>query len=47
MLDMNQLLFFLFGVLIGGFVVLTIMCCLQINKINEIEHYKDNYKNNL
>ncbi len=33
---MNQLLFFLFGVLIGGFVVLTIMCCLQINKINEI-----------
>ena len=32
MMKMKELLFFIMGQLIGGFVVATFMCCLQINK---------------
>lgn len=34
---MSELLFFILGLIIGGLVMTTLMCCLQINKINEYE----------
>ena len=34
---MSELLFFILGLIIGGLVMTTIMCCLQINRINEYE----------
>lgn len=34
---MSQLLFFILGFIIGGLGMTTLMCCLQINRINELE----------
>ena len=34
---MSELLFFILGFIIGGLVMTTLMCCLQINRINEYE----------
>lgn len=34
---MSELLFFLLGMMIGGFVALVMLCCLQINRINMYE----------
>ena len=33
---MRELLFLMIGLLAGGFFGITIMCCLQINRINEL-----------
>ena len=35
---MIELLFFVLGLMIGGLTGITVMCCLQINKMNEIAH---------
>lgn len=43
---MNEMLFFLFGLVIGGLVGITIMCVLQINRLNDNRQIKDyNLKN--
>lgn len=34
---MSELLFFILGLIIGGLVMTTLMCCLQINRVNELE----------
>ncbi len=34
---MKELLFFIMGMIIGGLSMTTLMCCLQINRINEME----------
>ncbi len=34
---MNELLFFLLGMMLGGFVSLVLLCCLQINRIGKYE----------
>ena len=34
---MSELLFFVLGLVIGGLTGVTIMCCLQINRINDYE----------
>ena len=33
---MRELLFLILGLIAGGFFGITIMCCLQINRINEL-----------
>ena len=46
---MTELLFFILGLIIGGLGMTTLMCCLQVNRINELEkkivlrnEYEDN-----
>ena len=34
---MSELLFSILGLIIGGLVMTTLMCCLQINRLNEYE----------
>ncbi len=34
---MSELLFFVLGTIIGGLIMTTLMCCLQINRVNELE----------
>lgn len=34
---MSELLFFLLGIMIGGFVSLVMLCCLQCGRINKYE----------
>ncbi len=34
---MSELLFFILGLIIGGLVMTTLMCCLQINRIDDLE----------
>lgn len=34
---MSELLFFVLGLIIGGLAMTTLMCCLQVNRINELE----------
>ena len=34
---MKELLFFILGLIIGGLATTTLMCCLQINRINKME----------
>lgn len=34
---MSELLFFVFGIIIGSLTSITLMCCIQINKINDME----------
>lgn len=34
---MSELLFFILGLIIGGLVMTILMCCLQINRINDLE----------
>ena len=36
-LIMLYILFFILGLIIGGLVMTTLMCCLQINRLNEYE----------
>lgn len=38
---MNSILYFLLGFIIGGFIMLVIMCSIQINRINELKEYKN------
>lgn len=45
---MSELLFFILGLIIGGLAMTTLMCCLQVNRINELEKQivlKDNQDN--
>ena len=42
---MSELLFFVLGFIIGGLAMTTLMCCLQVNRISELERQivlKDN-----
>ena len=34
---MSELLFFVLGFIIGGLAMTTLMCCLQVNLISELE----------
>ena len=34
---MEELLFFVLGIIVGGLAMTTLMCCLQINRLNEME----------
>lgn len=34
---MSELLFFVLGFIIGGLAITTLMCCLQVNRISELE----------
>lgn len=34
---MSELLFFVLGLIIGGLAMTTLMCCLQVNRINDLE----------
>ena len=34
---MCELLFFVLGFIIGGLAMTTLMCCLQVNRISELE----------
>ena len=34
---MKELLLFILGMIVGGLAMTTLMCCLQINRINEME----------
>ncbi|NLC87708.1 MAG: inseCt neurotoxin 1c [Clostridiaceae bacterium] len=34
---MSELLFFILGLIIGGLEMTTLMCCLQVNRVNELE----------
>ena len=34
---MRELLFFVLGFIIGGLAMTTLMCCLQVNRISELE----------
>ena len=46
---MSELLFFILGLIIGGLAMTTLMCCLQVNRINELEKQivlKDNQDDN-
>ena len=46
---MSELLFFILGLIIGGLAMTTLMCCLQVNRINELERQivlKDNQDDN-
>lgn len=38
--NMKELLFFAIGLMTGGFTGITLMCFLQINKLNEIANEK-------
>ena len=34
---MSELLFFVLGFIIGGLAMTALMCCLQVNRISELE----------
>lgn len=34
---MSELLFFVLGFIMGGLAMTTLMCCLQVNRISELE----------
>ncbi len=45
---MSELLFFVLGLIIGGLAMTTLMCCLQVNRISELEReivLRDNENN--
>lgn len=44
---MSQLLFFILGTIIGGLTMTTLMCCLQINRVNEMEARYVELKNSI
>lgn len=44
---MNELLFFTLGLLIGGLTGLSVMCVLQINRVNEIKNKYDDKRKKL
>ena len=46
---MSELLFFILGMIIGGLGMTTLKCCLQVNRINELEGQivlKDDHEQN-
>ena len=46
-IEMSELLFFVLGFIIGGLAMTTLMCCLQVNRISELERQivlRDNEK---
>ena len=46
---MSELLFFILGMIIGGLGMTTLMCCLQVNRIKELERQivlKDDHEQN-
>lgn len=44
---MNELLFFTLGLLIGGLTGVSVMCVLQINRVNEIKNKYDDKRKKL
>lgn len=44
---MNELLFFTLGLLIGGLAGASIMCVLQINRVNEMKNKYDDKRKKL
>lgn len=44
---MNELLFFVLGLVIGGLIGVTLMCIIQINRINDYESKINYYKEKL
>ena len=44
---MNELLFFTLGLLIGGLTGVSVMCLLQINRVNEIKNKYDDKRKKL
>ena len=42
---MKELLFLLLGMIVGGGVATVMLCCLQINRINDYEAEKRKLKN--
>lgn len=44
---MNELLFFTLGLLIGGLIGVSVMCVLQINRVNEIKNKYDDKRKKL
>lgn len=44
---MNELLFFTLGLLIGGLTGVSVMCVLQINRVNEIKNKYDDKRRKL
>lgn len=41
---MSELIFFIIGIVTGGMTMLILMCCLQVNKINELESKYESLK---
>lgn len=41
---MKELLFFVLGLLVGGLSGITVMCFLQINRLNKIEQLREKGK---
>ena len=39
---MKETIFLIIGMIIGGFIGTTVMCCLQINRINELKNERVN-----
>ena len=37
---MKELLFFVLGLMVGGLAGTTVMCCLQINRLNKHDYAK-------
>ena len=44
---MNELLFFTLGLLIGGLTGVSVMCVLQINRVNEMKNKYDDKRRKL
>lgn len=44
---MSELLFFVLGLVIGGLIAITLMCCVQINRINDMEIENEKLKRKL
>ena len=44
---MKELLFFTLGLLIGGLTGVSVMCVLQINRVNEIKNKYDDKRKKL
>ena len=43
-INMSELIFFIIGTITGGMTMLILMCCLQVNKINDIESKYESLK---
>lgn len=41
---MSELIFFIIRTITGGMTMLILMCCLQVNKINDIESKYESLK---
>lgn len=44
---MTEFLWFLIGLLLGGIVATLVLCCLQINRINEYEAELQKFRSQL